>query len=174
MGSLDAVRDQLTRAQSAIFRAADSIHAEKWNCPPELGEWSAAELVAHLVVIERAVLASADRVTQKLPKEISLLKRVHLPLWLVEYRVVRLKSPIPQDSELLTEKEDMLAELRAARERTLAFLSETEKRDLRVYCWRHPFLGMLNTYEWIEMLAAHQVRHTKQMREIEEKLSRKT
>jgi hypothetical protein len=35
-----------------------------------------------------------------------------------------------------------------------------------VYCWPHPFLGVLNTYEWMEMIAGHEVRHTKQMREI--------
>jgi hypothetical protein len=32
---------------------------------------------------------------------------------------------------------------------------------------------MLNAYEWMELIAAHQIRHTKQMGEIEEKLSRK-
>ena len=64
------------------------------------------------------------------------------------------------------------AALRRAREQTLAFLAETETRDLRRYYWRHPFLGMLNGYEWMEMIAAHQNRHTKQMREIAEKLSR--
>ena len=74
---------------------------------------------------------------------------------------------------MLREKEVMLAELRGARERTLAFLSETEKRDLTAYCWKHPFLGMLNIYEWMEMIAAHQIRHTKQMKEVEAKLSRK-
>jgi hypothetical protein len=67
---------------------------------------------------------------------------------------------------LLNAKEEMLGELRAARERTLAFLEETSKRDLSAYCWPHPFLGMLNGYEWFEMIARHEIRHTKQMREI--------
>ena len=67
----------------------------------------------------------------------------------------------------------MLADLRGVRKRALVFISETEKRDLSAYCWRHPFLGMLNGYEWMEMIAAHQVRETKQIREIEAKLSRK-
>jgi hypothetical protein len=39
-----------------------------------------------------------------------------------------------------------------------------------VYCWPHPFLGMLNVYEWFEMIAAHQLRHTKQMKEISTRL----
>jgi hypothetical protein len=87
--------------------------------------------------------------------------------------VIRRKSPVPLDESLLAEKEAMLAGLRGVRERTMAFISETERRDLSTYCWRHPFLGMLNVYEWMEMIAAHQLRHTKQIREIEAKLSRK-
>jgi hypothetical protein len=71
---------------------------------------------------------------------------------------------------LIGDKEQMLGELRAARERTLAFLEETKCRDLSAYCWPHAFLGMLDVYEWFEMIAAHQVRHTKQIREIAARL----
>ena len=59
----------------------------------------------------------------------------------------------------------MLAELRHVRERTLAFIQETRGRDLTQYRWRHPFLGSLNTYEWLRFIASHQVRHAKQMQE---------
>jgi hypothetical protein len=93
-----------------------------------------------------------------------------LPLLLVEARVIRRKSPIPLDPEMLGEKEEMLAELREVRERTLAFLEETRGRDLSAYRWAHPFLGCLNAYDWMVMIAAHEVRHTKQMREIAAKL----
>ncbi|HXH68388.1 MAG TPA: DinB family protein [Candidatus Limnocylindrales bacterium] len=173
MTGLQPIREKLARAQSAFFRAADTIPAEKWgNCPAQ-DEWSAAELVAHLVVVERGVVTRVDQLTQKSALPIPFPKRLHLPLWLVEARVIRRKSPVPMDESLLAEKEAMLAGLRGMRERTLAFISETERRDLSAYCWQHPFLGMLNAYEWIEMIAAHQVRHTKQIREIEAKLSRK-
>jgi len=173
MTSLQPIRERLARAQSAFFRVADTIPAEKWgNCPAQ-NEWSAAELVAHLVVVERGVVTRVDQLTQKSALPIPFSKRMHLPLWLVEARVIRRKSPVPLDESLLAEKEAMLAGLRVMRERTLAFISETERRDLSAYCWRHPFLGMLNAYEWMEMIAAHQVRHTKQIREIEAKLSRK-
>jgi hypothetical protein len=80
------------------------------------------------------------------------------------------KIALPQDPELICEKEEMLAGLRAARERTLAFIEETRGRDLSVYCYRHPFLGTLNLYEWFEMIASHEIRHTKQMREIAARL----
>ena len=173
MTSLQPIREKLARAQTSFFRAADAIPAEKWDNCPGLNEWSAAQLVAHLVVVERGVVINVDRLTQKAPIPVPFPKRLHLPLWLVEARVIRRKSPVPLDNSLMAEKEAMLGALRRVRERTLAFLSETERRDLTAYCWRHPFLGMLNAYEWMEMIAAHELRHTKQVREIEAKLSRK-
>ncbi len=173
MPSLQPIREKLARAQSTFLRAADVIPVEKWDVSPGLERWSAAELVAHLVVVERGILGKADGVTKKIPIPVSFPKRFHLPLWLVEARVLRRKSPTPLDPSLMAAKESMLGDLRGARERTLAFISETETRDLTPYRWRHPFLGMLNTYEWMEMIAAHQLRHTKQIREIEASLSRK-
>jgi hypothetical protein len=170
---IGAIRKKLREAQTEFCRAADGIGAEKWAQQPGREEWSAAELVAHLVVVERGIIGKADSVTQKAPLAIPFRKRMHLPIWLVEARVIRRKSPLPQDGSLLAEKETMMGTLRGARERTLAFLNETESRDLGVYRWRHPFLGMLSAYEWMEMIAAHQNRHRKQMQEIQQKLSRK-
>lgn len=146
--------------------AADAVRSEEWKTRPTEERWSAAELVAHLMMVERAVIEKADRVAQKSPKRISILKRIHVPMALVEVRLIRRKTPIPVDAEMLRDKEAMLAELREVRERTVAFLEETRSRDLSEYCWAHPALGTLNTYEWIRFIASHEVRHTKQMREI--------
>src|SRR2546423_3178632 len=124
--------------------------------------WCAAQLIAHLITVERSVIAKANRVLQHPPKHIAFLSRFHLPLALVEKRLIRRKTPIPLDLQLIREKEDMLAELRHVRERTLAFIQETRGRDLAQYRWRHPFLGSLNAYEWLRFIASHQVRHAKQ------------
>jgi hypothetical protein len=153
-------------AQREMLRAADTVGAELWQTRPAAARWSAAEVVAHVATVERTVLGAADRVVQEPPKHFSPLRRIHLPLGLTESRVMRVKSPIPVDPELLREKEEMLAELREVRERTLAFMEETRGRELQRYRWKHPFLGVLNVYEWMEMIASHEIRHTKQMREI--------
>jgi DinB superfamily len=85
---------------------------------------------------------------------------------IVESRLIRRKTPIPLDPGIVREKEEMLAELRQVRERTLAFIEETMEQDLSRYRMPHPFLGALDTYEWFQMIASHELRHTKQMREI--------
>ena len=87
-------------------------------------------------------------------------------MMVVEARVIRLKTPKWLDVQTIREKEEMLAELRGMRERTLAFIEETRSRDLSKYSMPHPFLGTLNAYEWLQFIASHEIRHTKQMREI--------
>ena len=93
-------------------------------------------------------------------------RRWHVPLLVVERGWFRRKSPDAVSPFELADKEEMLADLREARERTLAFVDETKSRDLSGYCWPHPFLGSLNLYDWLLFLAAHEIRHTKQMQKI--------
>ena len=112
------------------------------------------------------MVGAADRVSQKTPKRFSFFRRLHLPIGLVEARLIKQKAPVAVSPEILEEKETMLAGLREMRERTLAFLEETKGRNLAEYRWRHPFLGSFDMYEWFQFVAAHQARHEKQMREI--------
>jgi len=163
---LEPIQKKLYRAQQNLLRAADAIPAQLWKTCPREGAWSAAELIAHIMTVERTVVAAADRILKKQPKPTPVLKRFRLPFAFAEMRLIRLKTPIPVDSRLLREKDAMLAELREVRERTLAFMEETRNRDLSAYRWRHPFLGSLNAYEWFFLLGSHQIRHEKQMREI--------
>lgn len=162
----DAICEKLARAEANLLRAAGTIPPELWNTCPREGCWSAAEVIAHVTTIERVVVAAATRIFQKQPKPVPILKRVHLPFAFVERRMVRLKTPIPVDPQLLCGKEEMLGELREVRRHTLALIEKTEDRDLSAYRWQHPFLGSLNAYQWFLLLGSHQIRHEKQMREI--------
>ena len=126
MRPIDPILEKLEKAQTAFFRCADSVPMEHWSTRPGPGQWSAAELSAHLIAVERDIVSASDRVTQKVPRHIPAIKRFHLPMWLVQSRFIRRKSPIPTDNSLLGSKEEMLAELRGARERSLAFLDEPE------------------------------------------------
>ena len=166
MRSLEIILQNLARAQSELLHAADSVPAEQWKVRPSDDRWSAGELVAHLGVIERAILGRADKLLQKPPKFVPFYKRFHIPMMIVEARVIRRKAPPALEPQAVGDKEEMLAELRGVRERTLAFIEETRGRNLSQYSMSHPFLGHLNVYEWLQFIASHQIRHMKQMQEI--------
>jgi hypothetical protein len=164
--SLQSITENLARAEKEFLTAADVVPANQWKTTPSEGRWSAGELVCHLIQVERIIIKNADRLLQSPPKPRPLSKRFHLPMALVEARLIRRRSPIPLDPALVSEKEEMLAQLRRVRERTLVFMEETRGKDLSKHHMAHPFLGTLNTYEWFQMIASHQIRHTKQMKEI--------
>ena len=150
--------------------ATDAIPSECWTAKPTPEEWCAAEVVAHLIQVERKAIHTADKLIQKSPKPFWFWQRIHFPLWLVGVRVIRRKSPIPMDGTLIGNKERMLDELRKTREETMTFLEIAKIRDLSEYRWQHPFLGSLSVCEWMEMIAAHEIRHGKQLRKIASRL----
>lgn len=166
MFNLNAIHAKLLDAQSRFLTAADSIPLVHWQTRPSDSSWSAAEVVAHLCQVESRIIANANRILLHSPRPVPLLKRFRLPLLFAEYRIRRFRSPVPIDATLIGEKDAQLADLRTAREQTLAFLDETESRDLTPYRWPHPFLGMFSIYTWLELIASHQIRHTKQVHEI--------
>jgi uncharacterized damage-inducible protein DinB len=157
---------KLDRSRRELLRAADLVSAGHWQTPPSEGRWCAGAVIGHLTMVERYVLSSADRLSQQEPKKWPFYRRFHLPFTIIEKRLIKRKAPKRVDPEVIGGKEEMLAEFREGRERTLAFLEETKGRDLTEYRWPHPFIGTLNVYEWLLFLGSHEVRHTKQMREI--------
>lgn len=166
MARLAAIYEKLARAQGGLVAASEAVPAELWKTAPRQGAWAAAEVLAHVMMVERTVTGAAARILQKQPKHVPVLKRFRLPFVVAEMRLVRMRTPIPVDANLVHEKGIMLAELGQVRSETLALMNKNRERDLSVYRWRHPFLGSLNAYEWFAFLGSHQIRHEKQMREI--------
>ncbi|HLK02964.1 MAG TPA: DinB family protein [Candidatus Acidoferrum sp.] len=166
MPNLDAIRSKLLNAQSRFLTAADSIPFANWQTRASDSSWSASEITAHLCQVESSIIVNAERILKHEPRHIPFTKRFRLPLFLVEYRVRRLRSPLPVDPTLLAEKDAQLGDLRAVRDRTLAFLDETKSRNLAAYRFPHPFLGMFTIYNWLDLIARHQIRHSKQVHEM--------
>ena len=166
MKSLNVIVEKLVRSRKNLLRAADEVPPEEWKTRPAEGRWSAAELAEHLIKSERRIIGNTDRLLQKPAEKRPLYRRLHVPLAIVEVRLFWRKSPFPVDRERVREKEEMLAELREVRERTLAFIEDMKGKDLSCYCMAHPFLGTLTAYEWLQFIASHEIRHTKQMVEI--------
>ena len=156
----------MTGARANLLSVADRVPTGHWQERPGSAGWSTAEVIAHLTQVETAITTKAAKLVEHEPHAVPVWKRFHLPVRLIEVRIVRRKTPIPLEPALVTDKEEMLARLREARHRTLGFLQEVGERDLGPYRWPHPFFGSLNLYDWFRVIAHHEVRHTKQIREI--------
>lgn len=166
MPEIQPVIEQLNRVRAALLAVADSIPAEQWKRQPPAGGWSTAEVIAHLTMVEEAILQGARKVVAAEPRPTPLWKRLHIPAPLVKYRLLKARTPLPLDPAFVGEKEPMLERIRASRLQTLTFLDENRQRDLRRWRFPHPLLGSLNVHTWFKLLGYHEARHTGQMREI--------
>jgi len=157
----------LNETRTGLLAVAEAIPPDVWARAPK-DSWSAADVVSHLTTVETAITDGCAKVIRSEPRRIPFWRKLHPPVAVVRWRFPRLKTPLPLDGKLVGKKEEMLARLREARTRTLVFLEETAGRDLRAYYFPHPFFGPLNFYTWFRLMAHHEVRHTKQIREIVE------
>jgi uncharacterized damage-inducible protein DinB len=166
MPSLESTVNKLQKSRAGLLETAGAVPNDLWRECPAPGVWSAAEVIAHLGIVERTIITRIGRIIENPAKAVPLVRRVHVPMRLVRYRLRRVKSPLPLDPALICEREPMLAELDAVRRATLAFVQETAARDLRPYRWPHPFLGSLNVYQWFSFISNHEMRHARQIQEI--------
>jgi hypothetical protein len=119
-------------------------------------------------MVETLMTGAISKITLKPALPVPLWKRFHIPVFLVSWRGRRVETPIPLDTLLLDDRETMLSRLADQRLRTISVLETGRGTDFRKYRIQHPFLGSLNYYDWFRTMAAHEVRHTKQVREIVE------
>ncbi len=79
MEDVSAILGQLKRARTRLEAAANAVPTEFWRQPPRSGAWSAAEVIAHLTMVERAIFDGAGKVLSKEPRHVPLWKRLHGP-----------------------------------------------------------------------------------------------
>jgi len=161
------VESSLTRVRKQMDGVLAPISDANWARRPQQGGWSVGEVLAHLMQVERAVCDAARKTLAKPPQPLQR-KLLRVPIAVIQFRGIKRESPIPLDAALVQGKAEMLAKFAARRGETLTFLRETLAggRDLAGYHWRHPFFGTLTFAEWCRVLAYHETRHTKQIREI--------
>jgi len=156
----------LDRAHQGLVAACAEIPPARWKTPPPGGGWSASEVLAHLTTVENAIWSFGREMLAQKPGRHSLRKRLHIPPVLVQWRLVKRQTPIPLDAAYVLSRQESLEGFTTARNRTLKFIAELGSRDLRPFRRQHPFLGSLDLYDWLRVLAYHEIRHTKQLREI--------
>jgi len=170
----------LAYLEIAAYGLAESVRGlaqPQWTLKPR-SPWSIAEIVEHLARLEElfvgrialrlidAPAGSADRdreETDALVRSVASDRsaRVVLP------GRVSLADDAPSQIAPRGEwgPEESMRCFRDGRTRTADFL-RTSSADLRGHVVEHPALGALDGYQWVLFLAAHSVRHTKQILEV--------
>jgi len=161
---LDSVHGKLTTAVSAVDPALLSRR-------PAENQWSVAEVVEHLCLVEGAVMNYLKSRLDQPPGKVSPLKKL-LPMRIVSLRVKRLEAPkIVRPSADLPPMADLLKKFDALRADTKEVCNTAGRKRLSQICFKHPFFGDMDGAAAVSMIAFHEQRHLKQIREILKKLN---
>ena len=159
---MDEKRAELCATAGQINPAFASIR-------PRSGDWSAAEVVAHLALVEDGIGRLISKSIRKAREEgvgpdvsgDSLMSSLD------EYRVidneVKLTAPsriTPTDPRPL---EESLAALEQSRAKLRDALIAGSDLDLASIRQPHPVLGEINLYQWALFVAQHEERHRRQI-----------
>jgi hypothetical protein len=158
----------LENSRAKFLSVAEEVSGLQWRESPAPDCWSAAEVIAHVGMVEETTIFGMKRLLRSTPKPVPLRKRFHLPLATATWRARKVRTPIPLDPKRVRDKQESVAGLVATREATVAFIESTRGTDISLYHYQHPFLGSLNMYDWFRTIGYHELRHAKQIRELVE------
>jgi hypothetical protein len=158
----------LENSRAKFLSIAGEVSDLHWRKSPAPDCWSAADVLAHVGMVEERTIFGMKRLLRAAPNPVALRKRLHLPLALSTWRGRKVRTPITLDDKRVCDKQESFAGLIAARAATVELIESTRGTDVSLYRFEHPFLGSLNMYDWFRMIGYHELRHAKQIRELVE------
>lgn len=162
----------LKRLDSVHQRVLDTINPlppEVFSRQPAPGQWSVAEIVHHLRLVEELVLKSLEAAIARPPQRVGFFRRF-IPTSIVSLRVVRVKAPRAATPLNAPEKDLAIENLNRARN-SLKEICATHGEDrFRHLIFKHPVLGEIDGVAAVSFVGYHEQRHYKQIREVLNKL----
>jgi DinB family protein len=160
---LDSIHQQLLETVSPLT-------PEIFSQRPAEGQWSVAEIVHHLCLVEDRVTRDLERAIGREPQRVGFFRRL-IPTSIVSVRLIRVKAPKamnPLDAPAM----DVAIENYDRARNSLKALCATHGKDrFRKIVFKHPFLGDIDGVATISFIGYHERRHHKQIREVLRKLA---
>lgn len=131
-------------------------------------EWSIADCIEHIALVENRVFSSIQRVLREAPPEIrpAVQGKVEMMMRFVVDRSTKVKAPEPVvPRREWTSFSEVVGRFQTARSRTLEFAGQTES-DLHERFFPHIVFKELDCYQWLVFLGLHAERHIRQLEEI--------
>jgi hypothetical protein len=140
---------------------------------PSNSEWSVAEIVHHLCLVEQRVVKDLEGCLGRPPQRVGFLRRL-IPTSIVSVRLVRVKAPKAVKPLNAPEKDVAIENFNNARG-ALKELCVIHGRDrFRELVLKHPFFGPIDGVAAVSFVGYHEQRHYKQIREVLHKLGNRT
>ena len=161
---------RLDSIHSKLVHTVTPIEDPLFSRSPADREWSIAEIVHHLYLVEERVITELERELTNQPRKIGLLRKL-IPTSIVASRLLRVKAPRAVRPFNPPARAEVIANYDAARTRLKDLCSTHGPNRLKQVVFKHPFLGEIDGTATISFIGYHELRHYKQIREVIKKLS---
>jgi uncharacterized damage-inducible protein DinB len=166
---MNKVLQRLDSAHERLIATVIPLEEDLFSHRNSDGEWSIAEVVHHLCLVEERVVKELEKELAKPPRQLSFVRRL-VPTSIVASRLIRVKAPKAMNPVNPPGKDDCVANYNAVRARLKDLYSQHGDKRLEQTIFKHPFLGEINGLATISFVGYHEVRHYKQICEVLKKL----
>ena len=136
---------------------------------PSDSEWSVAEILQHLYLVEERVIKDLTRAIASEPGHVSFFKRL-VPTSIVSLRIRKFQAPKVVNPVDVPGKDAVLANYNGARQSLKDLCNSHGAKRFRTLVFNHPFLGRIDGTATVDFVGYHEQRHLKQIREVLKKL----
>lgn len=166
---VEALWTELETVRAEILAEADGLSQAQADWRPSEKDWSVGEVVHHLTIAEIAT----GKLTTKLSREAEASGRpAGFPADLIAFTPMPPAPPGPADAPAVVWPEhgrpiaELLANMRATRERSRQSIDKLATLDPRPLTFKHFRFGDLDLSQWWQLQAHHDGLHLAQIREI--------
>ncbi|HKB68370.1 MAG TPA: DinB family protein [Pyrinomonadaceae bacterium] len=159
---LDSVHQKLL---SAISPLDPSIYSRR----PTEGEWSVAEIVHHLCLVEGRVTKELEAAIAREPRRVGFFRRL-MPTSIVSLRLIRVKAPKAMNPLDSPAQDQAIENFDRTRTNLKTLCAAHSEERFRNPVFTHPFLGEIDGVATVSFIGYHELRHYKQIREVLRKL----
>lgn len=163
---------RLDSIHSKLLTTLASIEEPLFSRRASDDEWSVAEIVHHLCLVERRVVKVLEQQLTQPPAKISAFRRL-IPTSIVALRLVKVKAPKAMNPIEPPPPNDLIENYNSVRNRLKELYATHGRQRLRQVVFKHPFLGDIDGTAAVAFAGYHEVRHLKQIKEVLRKLARK-
>ncbi|GGH28780.1 hypothetical protein GCM10007423_15620 [Dyadobacter endophyticus] len=162
----------LDQTERDFYTALASLQPEQVNVVPFEGSWTAGQVAEHILMSESGVpetlLGTIEETDRPTAQYVPVIESIFLD-FTAKYQAPEFIIPSagPHDQQQLLE---------AFKTERAAIREIAANEDLAVTCtdFEFPQIANLTRWEWLQFVLCHSKRHTRQLRNISEKVSRQT
>lgn len=155
----------LEKTREGYLHTARSLSREQLQYKPAPDRWSVAEVLEHIIIVERRVLGSIKKTVQQAPNTPKSTFEDEFLVSRVATRNGRFKGPDVLMPKGQWPEDQLPLEFEAVRRRSIEFAGATQA-ELRQHTFPHPLFGELDCYQWLLLIPAHCERHLAQAAEV--------